>query len=108
MRGEEQPPEHYWDVFQHSLETVVALDSLLAHQPADRHWAPLWRHLWAEMKELPEVERHFEEEASPGRGRAAVLKLGGLLHDIAKPATRTRRKRAGCASSATPGRGPAW
>jgi poly(A) polymerase len=93
MRGEEQPPEHYWDVFQHSLETVVALDYLLApQQPADRHWAPLWRHLWAEMKELPEVERHFEEEASPGHGRAAVLKLGGLLHDIAKPATRTREE----------------
>jgi len=89
-RGEKQPPEHYWDVLQHSLETVAALDVLLApQQPADRHWAPLWRHLWAEMKELPEVEKHFGEEASPGHGRAGVLKLGGLLHDIAKPDTRT-------------------
>ena len=41
------------------------------------------------MKELPEVEKHFGEEASPGHGRAGVLKLGGLLHDIAKPDTRT-------------------
>ena len=90
MRGEKQPPEHYWDVFQHSLETVAALDALLApQQPVDRHWVPLWRHLWAEMKELPEVEKHFSEEASPGHGRAGVLKLGGLLHDIAKPNTRT-------------------
>jgi poly(A) polymerase len=90
MRGEKQPPEHYWDVFQHSLQTVAALDALLSpQQPSDSHWAPLWRHLWAEMKELPEVERHFGEEASPGHGRAAVLKLGGLLHDIAKPTTRT-------------------
>lgn len=89
-RGEKQPPEHYWDVFQHSLETVAALDALLApEQPRDRHWAPLWRHLWAEMKELPEVEKHFGEEASPGHGRVGVLKLGGLLHDIAKPETRT-------------------
>jgi poly(A) polymerase len=89
-RGEKQPPEHYWDVFQHSLETVAALDALLAaQQPGDRHWAPLWRHLWGEMKELPEVEKHFGEEASPGHGRAGLLKLGGLLHDIAKPKTRT-------------------
>jgi poly(A) polymerase len=41
------------------------------------------------MKELLEVEKHFGEEASPGHGRAGVLKLGGLLHDIAKPDTRT-------------------
>ena len=89
-RGEVQPPEHHWDVFQHSLETVAALDALLAReQPADRHWAPVWRYLWAEMKELPAVEKHFGEEASPGHGRIGVLKLGGLLHDIAKPETRT-------------------
>ena len=90
MRGEKQPPEHYWDVFQHSLGTVAALDALLTpEKPADRHWAPLWRHLWVEMKELPEVEKHFGEEASPGHGRVGVLKLGGVLHDIAKPDTRT-------------------
>ena len=90
MRGEEQPPEHYWDVFEHSLETVAALDALLAPaQPADRHWAPLWRYLWAEMKEVPDAEKRFAEEASPGHGRAGLLKLGGLLHDIAKPETRT-------------------
>jgi len=90
MRGEKQPPEHYWDVFEHSLETVAALDALLASQaPADGHWAPLWRHLWAEMEEVPDAEKHFAEEASPDHGRAGLLKLGGLLHDIAKPDTRT-------------------
>jgi poly(A) polymerase len=89
-RGEEQPPEHYWDVFEHSLGTVAALDVLLAPEaPADRHWAPLWRHLWAEMKEVPDAEKHFGEEASPDHGRSGLLKLGGLLHDIAKPETRT-------------------
>jgi poly(A) polymerase len=89
-RGEEQPPEHHWDVFQHSLETVAALDVLLSPaEPADRHWAPLWRYLWAEMKGVPDVERHFGEEVSSGHGRVGVLKLGGILHDIAKPETRT-------------------
>jgi poly(A) polymerase len=90
MRGEKQPPEHYWDVFEHSLETVAALDALLAPEaPVDRHWAPLWRHLWAEMKEVPDAEKHFGEEASPDHGRAGLLKLSGVLHDIAKPETRT-------------------
>ena len=89
-RGEAQPPEHHWDVFQHSLETVAALDALLvSEEPADCHWAPLWRHLWEEMSELPDVEKHFGEEASPGHGRVGLLKLGGLLHDIAKPDTRS-------------------
>ncbi len=89
-RGETQPPEHHWDVFQHTLEAVAALDILLGHdEPADRHWAPLWRHVWAELKDLPMVEEHFAEEASPGHGRVGLLKLGGLLHDIAKPETRT-------------------
>ncbi len=53
-RGVEQPKEHYWDVFDHCLETVRNLDILLAERP-----------------------------------RRAVLKLGGLLHDIAKPETKT-------------------
>jgi poly(A) polymerase len=89
-RGEKQPPEHYWDVFEHSLETVAALDALLnPEEPAGRHWALLWRYLWAEMKGLPDVERHFAEEVSSGHSRVGVLKLGGLLHDIAKPETRT-------------------
>ena len=90
MRGEKQPPEHHWDVFQHSLETVAALDALLvSEEPVNQHWAPLWRHLWAEMRELPEVEKHFGEQASTGHGRTGLLKLGGLLHDIAKPDTRS-------------------
>jgi len=89
-RGEEQPPEHHWDVLEHSLETVAALDALLtSEEPAGRHWAPLWRHLWGEMKGLPDVEQHFAEEVSSGHSRVGVLKLGGLLHDIAKPETRT-------------------
>jgi poly(A) polymerase len=41
------------------------------------------------MKEVPDVEKHFAEGASPEHGRAGLLKVGGLLHDIAKPETRT-------------------
>ena len=89
-KGEEQPKEHQWDVFDHSLETVVALDALLgSEKPADGRWARLWRELWGEMGEYPAVREHFEEEVSQGHTRAALLKLAALLHDIAKPETRT-------------------
>jgi poly(A) polymerase len=89
-KGEEQPKEHQWDVFEHSLETVVALDALLRHEkPADGRWARLWRELWEAMEEFPAVREHFEEEVSQGHPRVALLKLAALLHDIAKPETRT-------------------
>ncbi|KPK48143.1 MAG: hypothetical protein AMJ77_00785 [Dehalococcoidia bacterium SM23_28_2] len=89
-RGEEQPKEHQWDVFEHSLEAVAALDALLSsEEPADGHWARLWRELWRQMDEFPAVEGHFQEEVSEGHSRAALLKLAALLHDVAKPETRT-------------------
>ncbi|UCH86184.1 MAG: CCA tRNA nucleotidyltransferase [Dehalococcoidia bacterium] len=89
-KGEEQPKEHQWDVFDHSLETVVALDALLgSEEPADKRWARLWRELWGEMEEFPAVREHLEEEVSQGHSRTAHLKLAALLHDIAKPETRT-------------------
>jgi len=89
-KGEEQPKEHQWDVFDHSLETVAALDVLLgSEKPADGRWTRLWRELWEKMEEFPAVREHFQEEVSQGHTRPALLKLGALLHDIAKPETRT-------------------
>ena len=82
-RGVEQPKEHYWDVFYHCLETPTHVerlttregregDSTISHAP--------WR---------PSLEAHFDEEVSDGHTRRTLVKLAGLLHDIAKPATRT-------------------
>ena len=89
-RGVEQPKEHYWDVFDHSLETVGNLDVLLAEEePADRHWRPLWRELWRQLDWWEEARGYFREELLAERPRRAVLKLGGLLHDIAKPETKS-------------------
>jgi putative nucleotidyltransferase with HDIG domain len=88
-RGVEQPKEHYWDVFDHSLETVEALDFLLAeHPPSETRWATFWRELWGPLGWLPGGHNHFREEVSEGHPRLALLKLGALLHDIAKPQTR--------------------
>ncbi len=89
-RGVEQPKEHYWDVFGHSLEAVRNLDILLGEdEPGDRHWRTLWRELWGQLAWWRDARPYFREELLPERPRAAVLKLAGLLHDVAKPETKT-------------------
>ena len=92
-RGVSQPKEHYWDVFQHSIETVAALDFMLADgEPPDRRHGAMWRELWGQLAWLPDLRAHFQEETVEGRTRTALLKLAGLLHDIAKPETKAPDK----------------
>ncbi len=81
-RGVTQPKEHNWDVFQHSVETVGAVEELLA-----RTWEPSW-----ELDEVfwnGDLENYFQEVVGEGHTRATFLKLAGLLHDIGKPAMRS-------------------
>ncbi len=81
-RGVTQPKEHYWDVLHHSIETVGAVEGLLK-----RTWEPAWV-----LEAVPWDEAlaaHFQEAAGEGHTRGTILKLAGLLHDIAKPAMRT-------------------
>jgi len=89
-RGVEQPKEHHWDVFDHSLEVVARLDILLAEEePRDRDGRRLWRELWGQIAWWDGGRAYFREEVLAERPRSAVLKLGGLLHDIAKPEAKT-------------------
>lgn len=89
-RGVEQPKEHYWDVFDHSLEAVSNLDILLAEEePRGRRGRRLWRELWGQLAWWEQARDYFREEVLAERPRSAVLKLGGLLHDIAKPEMKT-------------------
>lgn len=74
-RGIEQPPEHFWDVFQHSLETVGAAEQVLEEPKIAGGAYPL--------------TAHFAEEVVMGRTRLILLKLAALLHDIGKPATKS-------------------
>ncbi|MEX1253003.1 MAG: HD domain-containing protein [Dehalococcoidia bacterium] len=89
-RGVTQPKEHYWDVFDHALEAVAALDFMLSEQaPPDAREARFWRALWDELDLVaPELRAYLSEEPSEGRSRATLLKFAGLLHDVAKPETR--------------------
>ena len=88
-RGVTQPKEHHRDVFDHLLETVAALDFMLAEsEPAAPRNAAFWRELWEQLSWVPDLRDHFREEPVEGRSRASILKLAALLHDIAKPETK--------------------
>jgi poly(A) polymerase len=92
-RGVEQPKEHYWNVFDHALETVAAFDWMLGREPpAQRRQAAYWRELWQQLGWYPGLRDHFDEEVVEGRSWAVLLKLAGLLHDVSKPETRAPDK----------------
>jgi poly(A) polymerase len=83
-KGVEQPKEHFWDVFDHSIKTVIAVDFLL-HQGS-------WEYAddevlaiapWSEV-----LAQHFAQPVSSGSTRRSLLKLAALLHDVAKPQTK--------------------
>ena len=90
MRGVGQPKEHHWDVFNHSIEAVAALDWLMLESPPDSEpQAALWDEAWTTFSWLPQASSRWRSELAPGFSRVATLKLTALLHDIGKPATRS-------------------
>ncbi len=82
-RGVEQPREHYWDVFHHLLETVRAFDVMIdsPRRRIDEVGSIL---PWPEQ-----VADYFSEDVAVGRSRGIATKLACLLHDVAKPKTKT-------------------
>jgi len=79
-----QPKEHFWDVFDHSLKTVVAVDFLLKQGA----WEYASEEVLAAAPWSAVLNRHFELEVSRGSTRRLLIKLAALLHDIAKPQTK--------------------
>ncbi|MDD5654467.1 MAG: HD domain-containing protein [Candidatus Omnitrophica bacterium] len=75
MRGVKQGPYHHLDVWRHSLETVRQLEEALKKFSGNSV-----------------VQAYLNEEICAGRKRRALLKLGALLHDIGKPASKRREK----------------
>jgi poly(A) polymerase len=82
--GSEQPGEHYWDVFNHSMEAVAAVCFLLRQGT----WQYAGEKVLAAVPWPAPVVKYFEDEVSRGSTRGLLLKLAALLHDIAKPQTR--------------------
>ena len=85
MRNVEQPKEHYWNVLEHSFETVSTIEFLLRQ----KKWEYGTTRLLKEMPWSHEIESHFDEKISYNCNRKLLLKFGGLLHDIAKPQSRS-------------------
>lgn len=83
-RQVEQPKEHCWDVFEHSLKTVVAVDFLLRRGI----WEYTNEDVLAAAPWSAVLKTHFDLEVSSGSSRRLLLKLAALLHDIAKPQTK--------------------
>jgi poly(A) polymerase len=85
-RGVEQPKEHHWDVFGHSLAVLEALDMILDEQePQAEPAGSLWRELWRRLEWWTEGRDFFGREYVANTHRCALVKLAGLLHDVGKP-----------------------
>ena len=76
MKQTDQPEPHLFDVWEHSLRAVDAADVLLARPEV---LAPFGSELLA----------HLDETLGDGFTRREALKLAALLHDVAKPETKT-------------------
>jgi poly(A) polymerase len=84
-RGVDQPRMHVWDVFEHSIQTVAAVEFLLR----EGTWEHAGREILNAVPWSPRLQGHFDDEISHGSSRKSLLKLAALLHDIAKPQTKT-------------------
>lgn len=88
LRGLVQSPPHHLDALCHSLETVRALEHLLAQLGADDDRRPQ-----VAIPPLTDLEpyarrvaAHLSEVLSDSRSRLVSLKMAALLHDVGKPA----------------------
>lgn len=84
-KGVEQPTVHFWDVFEHSLQTVATIEFLM--RECD------WEHSNEDMLAIAPwsdvIGNHLSQEVSSGSTHRVLLKLAGLLHDVAKPMTKS-------------------
>ena len=78
MRSTSQPLPHRFYVRQYSIRTVEGVDALLADLDALAPWGVALR-------------EHLREPLGGGIVRREMLRLAALLHDVAKPETRTEQ-----------------
>ncbi len=78
-----QPKEHYWDVFNHCVETVGRVEDILGSRQEGDDW------YLSVVPSFSNMDSYFGEPISDGHTRSTLVRLSGLLHDIAKPTTKT-------------------
>ena len=83
-KGVVQPKEHFWNVFDHSMNTVAAVGFLLRQGS----WEYAADEVLAITPWSTALAQHFDQEVSHSSTRGLLLKLAALLHDIAKPQTK--------------------
>ena len=81
--GVTQPKEHQWDVLNHLLETPGKVEAVVSGQSDGAGF------VGPDIPRFDGLEGHFAEEICDGHTRLTLLKMAGLLHDIAKPSTKT-------------------
>jgi poly(A) polymerase len=81
-KGVIQPKEHYWDVFDHQVEAVGWVDAMFDDADCEEYPLDI-------VPRFDGMHEYFGGEVSDGFDRLAFLKLAALLHDVAKPVTKT-------------------
>jgi poly(A) polymerase len=88
-----QPSPHYWDVLEHSLETVGTLEqlALLLQGDVEQIRQSEWETSGGDLVEIQTLLHEAEEQGIFQLALLAAprMKLAALLHDIGKPATYT-------------------
>ncbi len=81
-RGIKQPKEHYYDVFGHLVAALDYVDQIVSGRFS-------YEFVQDMMPAFDGMDAYFSREAADGHTRGAMLKLAALLHDVAKPHTKT-------------------
>jgi len=85
-KGVLQPKEHYWDVFNHLIETIGTLEVLFDKKNKTNQFIKKY------IPRFIDDEKYFNEIIFEGHSRKTILKLVGLIHDISKPETKKIEK----------------
>lgn len=84
-RDVEQPTSHFWDVLEHSIQTITTYEFITGQ--AD------WRYGNEEVRDTvpddPAYRIYLETMLSQDASRDTLIKLTCLLHDVAKPQTKS-------------------
>ena len=87
-KGVGQPKEHYWDVLTHQFESVAAAEALASDSP-DSITGREYLRFPASHRPAHRVLKGYFRERVGGLSRGGLLKIAALLHDVAKPATKS-------------------